>query len=565
MIPMRGGSRRFPPRDPQPSEPSGGRRSVTGKAWVPRAAPGSLRLWPPRVSVRLAAPLHRVGLAHLRVRCLSGVTPGKAIHLEQYVTGPTVHPAEALPGTRDRSSRGAAPPSCAVVHQSDDRYRLADALTGAFLGAAWTGELVAESGAACLESWPDWMPALAQRVVAVFRTAPLDRRHALLALVLEFLDERVPADEPAPARPAPPAIAPFARMRASRPSGLAAWGLPAIPTAGDLAEWLELSLGQLDWMADVRGLERTVPREQLRNYRYLAVPRRGGMPRVIEAPKLRLKEIQRWILREVLSRVPPHPAAHGFVSGRSALSHAQIHTGQGVVLRLDLEDFFASVPAGRVYRTWRTLGYESSVAHVLTGITTNVVPLAVWQHIVTATPADAVQSRFWLGRQLATPHLPQGAPTSPALANLVAFRLDRRLSGLAQATGVRYSRYADDLTFSGPARLIRRRDRFEALAREIIRDEGFELNDGKSRIQAAGGRQAVCGVVVNVRTNVRRSEYDQLKAILHNAARGGPASQNRDQVDDFRAHLLGRISWMGALNPARGRRLRELFAAIDWA
>jgi RNA-directed DNA polymerase len=83
--------------------------------------------------------------------------------------------------------------------------------------------------------------------------------------------------------------------------------------------------------------------------------------------------------------------------------------------------------------------------------------------------------------------------------------------------------------------------------------------------QAAGGRQTVCGVVVNARTNVRRADYDQLRAILHNAATSDPASQNRDQVEDFRAHLLGRISWVEALNPARGQRLRELFAAIDWS
>lgn len=82
--------------------------------------------------------------------------------------------------------------------------------------------------------------------------------------------------------------------------------------------------------------------------------------------------------------------------------------------------------------------------------------------------------------------------------------------------------------------------------------------------QAAGGRQTVCGVVVNAHTNVRRTDYDRLRAVLRNAAAGDPASQNRDRVEDFRAHLLGRISWVEALNPARGRRLRELFAAIDW-
>ncbi len=451
------------------------------------------------------------------------------------------------------------------MDQFGDRYKLADELTAAFLSGRWTAEQLAERGAARLGRWPSWLPSLVHRVVGVFRSAPLHRHDELLRLVLGFLDQHSVDDALPESSMAQPPLAPFSDTPPPRPPHLAAWELPAIATVGELAQRLELSPGQLEWLADVRSLERTVEREQLRNYRYRTVPRRAGMPRVIEAPKLRLKEIQRWILREVLVLVPAHPAVHGFVTGRSVVSHAQSHVGQRALLRLDLQDFFASVPAGRVYRTWRTLGYEPPVAHVLTGLTTNAVPLVVWERIVRATPTDAVQSRFWLGRQLATPHLPQGAPTSPALANLAAFRLDRRLAGLAAATGLRYSRYADDLAFSGNARLIRRRGEFEQLVRAIVREEGFQLNEAKSVTQAAGGRQTVCGVVVNVRTNVRRSEYDQLKATLHNAARLGPAGQNRDQVDDFRAHLLGRISWVRALNPGRGRRLQELFGAIDWS
>ncbi|MGH2841990.1 MAG: reverse transcriptase family protein [Solirubrobacteraceae bacterium] len=285
---------------------------------------------------------------------------------------------------------------------------------------------------------------------------------------------------------------------------------------------------------------------------------------MVEAPKARLKEIQRWILREILDQVPAHEAAHGFTRGRSAVTHAELHTGQAAVLRLDLKDFFASVSAGRVYRILRTLGYSRSVSHTLTGLTTNTIPESVWERITSATPAHAVTSRFRLGRQLATPHLPQGAPTSPALANLAAFRLDRRLTGLARASGVSYSRYADDLTFSGPGRLARHRSQFEAVATTIIRSEGFMVNSAKSTTQGAGGCQTVCGVVVNVRTNIPRIEYDRLKAVLHNAVIHGPESQNHGGVPDFRAHLRGRTSWVESLNPARGRKLHELFDEIEW-
>jgi retron-type reverse transcriptase len=201
---------------------------------------------------------------------------------------------------------------------------------------------------------------------------------------------------------------------------------------------------------------------------------------------------------------------------------------------------------------------------VLTGLSTNTIPEAVWQAVPRATDPALIQPRFWLGRALATPHLPQGAPTSPALANLAAFRLDRRLTGLANSAGLRYSRYADDLTFSGSMQLRRRRRHLESLVAEIAHDEGFAINERKTALHSAGGRQAVCGIVVNVRPNVLRSEYDQLKAILHNAAAHGPAGQNRAGIADLEAHLRGRISWVASLNPARGQKLRRRFAEINW-
>ena len=411
------------------------------------------------------------------------------------------------------------------------------------------------------------MEALAIRVVAVYRAPPAERPHELAALIESFLAEHLAW----PGESEPPRIvrllpvwqhgtlAGYARASLEHD-----WPLAAIDSVAGLADRLELSEGQLAWLADVRALERSTTQEKLRNYRYHLVPRRGGLPRIVEAPKARLKEIQRWILREILDHVPTHEAAQGFKRGRSVATHARLHAGQAVVLGLDLKDFFTSVTAARVFGFYRTVGYVPSVAHVLTGLSTNAIPLTVWQSVPRATDPRLVQPRFWLGRQLATPHLPQGAPTSPALANLAAFRLDRRLAGLARSMALRYSRYADDLTFSGPAQLRRRRRQFEDLVADIARDEGFAVNIRKTALHPAGGRQSVCGIVVNVLPNVLRSEYDELKAILHNAARHGPDSQNRRGIADFQAHLRGQISWVASLNPARGEKLRRQFAAIHW-
>jgi RNA-directed DNA polymerase len=201
------------------------------------------------------------------------------------------------------------------------------------------------------------------------------------------------------------------------------------------------------------------------------------------------------------------------------------------------------------------------VAHVLTGLTTNTVPVHVWRVIHDAATSAGIQPRFRLGRQLAAPHLPQGAPTSPALANLAAFRLDRRLAGLAASLGLRYSRYADDLAFSG-SRLPDRAARLRAAVAEIVADEGFALNADKTALRTAAARQQVCGIVVNVTPNVPRAEFDRLKAILHNARRHGPGAQG---LTGREAELRGHIAWVASVNPARGERLLRRFEAIDWS
>ncbi len=443
------------------------------------------------------------------------------------------------------------------------RAALAGELADAFLDSPWTADSIAESAAGRLGGWPGWLESLTLSMLAVFRTAPVHDRPALLRAIEAFLAEHSVTAELEP-RPQPQRQPPRLQLRRPDPV-IARWPVAEVASPGALAERLELSEGQLAWLADVRSWERTVTDEKLRNYRYRSLPRADGLPRVIEAPKARLKEIQRWVLREILDRVPAHDAAHGFTPGRSAITQARRHVGQQVVVRFDLQDFFASIAAGRVYGLFRTLGYAPAVAHVFTGISTNVVPVSIWQAVAARAPDPRlVQRRFWLGRALATPHLPQGAPTSPALANLAAFRLDRRLAGLAAASGLRYSRYADDLTFSGA---IQRRwlAGLEERVAAIVRDEGFRLNAAKSMVRAACARQSVCGIVVNQRVNIARGDYDELKAILHNAARDGAAAQNRSGVADFEAHLRGRIAWVSALHPARGEALRRRFDTINWS
>ncbi len=195
---------------------------------------------------------------------------------------------------------------------------------------------------------------------------------------------------------------------------------------------------------------------------------------------------------------------------------------------------------------------------------TSVLPRSQWRTV--PRPAnDALLDAHWrLGRRLAAPHLPQGAPTSPALANLAAFRLDVRLTALAASWGGRYTRYADDLAFSGDRGWGTRTSRLLDAIEVIVKDEGFRLNPLKTGVMPRAGRQTLGGLVVNQRPRVARAEVDLLRAILHNCRRYGPSTQNLEDNPAFEDHLRGRIAWVAQHDPARGARLLVEHQAIDW-
>ncbi len=426
------------------------------------------------------------------------------------------------------------------------------------MAGPWERQQLLDRATGILDRNPRWLVRVVDQVLLGYHRPPADRARELSSFIELVLRGQTEDQEL-------PTVTVRRRLFAAPAIGRARWRVPELATVADLAEFLEVTDGQLDWMADTRGLERSVSAEQLRHYRYTTRSRASGTVRVIEQPKQELKRIQRSILHGILDQIPVHDAAHGFTRSRSVRTHAGRHTGRFVVVRFDLQDFFALIAAGRIYGIFRTAGYPESVAHTLTALTTNAVPWSFWHSLRRPTDPACISVHHRLGRQLATPHLPQGAPTSPALANLAAFRLDRRLAGLATACDAAYTRYADDLTFSGPVGLVRGAERLRETVSEIAREEGFRINELKSTLATSAGRQRVCGIVVNERLNVSRDEYDLLKAILHNACRHGPVSQNRADIDDFRAHLLGRIAWVSSLNSERGRRLRRQFDRIEWS
>lgn len=352
-----------------------------------------------------------------------------------------------------------------------------------------------------------------------------------------------------------PRAEPVMRPAAGPPE---AWKVPAIPTIGALAEWLGLTLADLNSLS-ARWRDQG-ERRRTQHYHYRWIARRGRLPRLIEAPKPRLKAVQRRILSGILDLIPAHAAAHGFRAGRNIVSFAAPHAGRRCVLRMDVHDFFPSLRRARVLRVFLNAGYPEPVAALLADLCTTVTPAAIRQ----AVPGFGPTETWPLQQKLQSRHLPQGAPTSPALANLCAFALDARLAGLARRFEASYTRYADDLLFSGAGDFGRSVRRCEVHVGAILIESGLAAAHRKTRVMPQSVSQRAAGLVLNERPGLPRHERDRLKAILTNCVRHGPASQNREGHPTFQAHLRGRVAHALATHPASGAKLLAIFEQIVW-
>lgn len=427
------------------------------------------------------------------------------------------------------------------------------------LAGEWEAGALLIRGEAWLGSCPRWWPILVNRLSRKFavgtrprlsRVESFLRRERVVRWVLKKWDGLNLGFDPAP---------PVQCAARGRPS---TWKVPPFTWPGELAAWLRVSVGELEWLADAQGWRNGDSCERLGHYHYRWLSKRDGSARLIESPKQHLKLIQRGILDAVVSAIPAHDSAHGFQPGRSTLTHVGPHVGREVVLKYDLRDFFTRVTRPRVQAVFRTAGYPEAVAAHLAALCTHRTPARIWRQFPGFETDPLIRAR---ARNWQRPHLPQGAPTSPALANLVAFRLDCRLAGLAKAAGASYTRYADDLLFSGGSELAQGAKRFGVMVGAIALEEGFELNTRKTRVLRRGVAQRAVGLVLNERINVPRAEYDRLKAILHHCVHSGPAGQNREGVPNFAAHLAGRVAYVTQVNPQRGARLQQWLDQIDWS
>lgn len=327
---------------------------------------------------------------------------------------------------------------------------------------------------------------------------------------------------------------------------LARNALPTLDHASDLAQAMGIGLGELRFLAWHRDVS------SVSHYQRFTMPKKSGGERHISAPMPRLKRAQYWVLDNILAKMPVHEAAHGFMPGRSILTNAAPHVGRDVVVNLDLKDFFPSIGMRRVRGVFRQLGYSSQVASLLA-------------LVCTEAPTDEVQldgSRYFVARGERV--LPQGAPTSPMITNLLCRRLDARLAASAAKLGFRYTRYADDLSFSAGPEHSRDTAKLLWRVKQIVASEGLMLHPDKQQVMRKHRQQHVTGIVVNDKLSVDRDTLRRFRAVLHQAERNGPQGLQWNGNSDVIGALRGYANFIAMTDAARGepylQRVRALAA-----
>lgn len=290
-------------------------------------------------------------------------------------------------------------------------------------------------------------------------------------------------------------------------------GLPHIETFNDLAIEIRLSVNLLRYC--------TYRTEYL--YKSYEIPKKSGGFRTISQPARQLKAIQSWILRNILDKLYSSEHSYGFEKGSSILQNASPHIGSNYILTLDLKDFFPSITANRVYTIFRSIGYNTKIAAILTN-------LCVHEN-----------------------SLPQGAPTSPKLANLICLKLDTRIYGYAGSRGMTYSRYADDITLS--AQSLKKIEKTKNFIETIIKDENLELNQMKTMILGTKRKKEVTGLVLSDDSvGIGREKYREIRSKLHHLFTG--------KSDDFN-HVNGLLSFIYDVDIKRYRKLYAYIGKLE--
>lgn len=331
-----------------------------------------------------------------------------------------------------------------------------------------------------------------------------------------------------------------------------------------------LTLRHLSELVDVPFLHlrdlvaRRVPRTYKFFYLKKRVPGRTST-RMISVPNKTLLSIQRWIVSDILRFTSAHEASYAFHPGARPLEAAQEHCGCAWLLKVDLHDFFHTISEGRIAAVFTGLGFSRLLAFELARLVTVACERPGRPASPTRWPTIPVYQCEHEGM------LPQGAPTSPMLSNLVMFRTDVVLSHLARTHGMQYSRYADDLAFSCGSDIDAAHVyRFKRLVLRRLNEAGFRPNLRKTVIRGPGSRRIVLGMLVDGdRPRLPREYKDMIRLHLHylRSPRHGPSAHalaRRTSVSGVFHHVRGLISWAETVEPAFGKQALADFRSIDW-
>jgi RNA-directed DNA polymerase len=298
----------------------------------------------------------------------------------------------------------------------------------------------------------------------------------------------------------------------------------------DVASELGLTASQLQWLIYHRQVSSSD------HYSRFEIPKKNGKKRVISSPKPAMKKAQAWIRQNILSDLTYHEAAMAFRPGKSIVDNAEIHAGAEVIIRVDLKDFFPSIGFDKVRLLFQSFGYNGGVSTVLALICTD------------SPRAKVVLDGLTQWAALAPRSLPQGALTSPDLANLIAYNLDTRLSAYAEKSGWKYSRYADDLVLSTKTAKPNASGMIKAVT-GICSGEGFVVNEAKTKIMRSHKRQTVTGLVVNDgRIRLSRRDLKRIRAFLHKCDAQGLDKTSEEIGKDALSVAKGHFAYVFMVN-----------------
>lgn len=257
--------------------------------------------------------------------------------------------------------------------------------------------------------------------------------------------------------------------------------------------------------------------------------------REITAPSLKLKLRQRWILDEILKKIPLSECCHGFVTGKSIVTNAEKHIGKKYILTVDIEDFFPSIKLEQVIQILKGIGYSKSAAARL-----------------------AIICCF-------EEQLPQGAPSSPYLANLICRNMDNELLQISQKYGLTYTRYADDMTFSADVDL----HFLLPIIKETIEKYGFSINSDKTRIYKENERKLITGLLVKEDgLRIPKKFKRRLKQEIHYCKKFGVSTHleniNSEKTVNFKEYLYGKAYYIKMVEPELGKYFLKQLDDIQW-